>query len=130
MTCMYRISARLLACALFLAAALTANAQTARFSGQVTDPQSAAIPGATVHVLNLDSANRVDTKTDSGGNFVVPYLPAGHYRLEVQASGFAAVVSDNVSLSVGEAHILNIQLGIAAEQTKVNVTASDVTQVH
>ncbi len=73
----------------FLAAGACAYGQTARFSGQVTDPQGAAIPNAQVHILNLDTSTQSNVKTDSSGNYVAPYLPAGHYRIEVEASGFS-----------------------------------------
>ncbi len=35
-----------------------------------------------------------------------------------------------IELNVGEAHIFNLQLGVAGEQTSVSVNASAVTQVH
>jgi hypothetical protein len=78
---MSRLIIRFQVIVFIFAAALCAHGQTARFSGQVTDPQSAAVPNADVHVYNLDSATKTDTKTDGNGFFVVPYLPAGHYRL-------------------------------------------------
>ena len=128
---MYRLIVRLSACAFVFTAALAAYGQTARFSGQVTDPQNAAVPNAVVHVLNLDSKTTIDAKTDGNGSYIVPYLPAGHYRVEVEAPGFTEAVSDNVSLSVGDAHILNIQLGIESAKSTVEVNAnSEVTQVN
>jgi hypothetical protein len=127
---MYRLIVRFLACVFILTAALSAYGQTARFSGQVTDPQGAAIPNAEVHVLNLESAARLDAKTDGSGNYVVPYLPAGRYRVEVSAPGFNTVLDDNLVLSVGQAHLLNVQLGVASAQSTVEVTGnSAVTQV-
>jgi len=97
----------------------------------VTDPQNAAITNAEVHVFNLDSSAQAYTKTDGSGNYVVPYLTAGRYRVEVGAPGFNTVVSDNLVLAVGQAHILNVQLGVASAQSTVNVNAgSDVTQVN
>jgi hypothetical protein len=113
---MYRTIARLLACAFLFAVAISTHAQTARFSGQVTDPQNAAVPNAEVHIYNLDSSTKTDTKTDGSGSYIMPYLPAGHYRIEVQAPGFTEATSENVALSVGEAHILNIQLGVAGSE--------------
>ncbi|GGG83676.1 carboxypeptidase-like regulatory domain-containing protein [Edaphobacter dinghuensis] len=129
---MFRLIARFQIFALFiLAMPLGAFAQTARYSGQVTDPQGAAIPNAEVHLYNLDYGNHVDTKTDAGGNFVAPYLPAGHYRIEVSAPGFAPRVTNNLTLVAGEAHVLNVQLGLASEQTSVQVNAgNEITQVH
>ncbi len=128
---MYRLIVRFLACVCIFAAALSAHGQTARFSGQVTDPQGAAISNADVHVVNLESSARLDAKTDGSGNYVVPYLPAGRYRVEVSAPGFNTVLDDNLVLSVGQAHLLNIKLGVASDISTVNVDAgSEVTQVN
>jgi hypothetical protein len=70
---MFRLIARLQVFVVFiLAATLALHAQTARYSGRVTDPQGAAIPNAEVHLYNLDYATKVDTKTDASGNFVAP----------------------------------------------------------
>ena len=129
---MSRLIARLQVFVVFLfAATLALHAQTARYSGQVTDPQGAAIPNAEVHLYNLDFGNHVDATSDASGNFSAPFLPAGHYRIEVTAPGFAPRVTNNLTLTAGEAHILNVQLGLASAQTSVQVNAgSEVTQVH
>src|SRR6202041_822823 len=69
--------------------------------------------------------------TDCSGNFFAPVLPAGHYRIEVSAPGFASHVTSNLSLTAGEAHVLNLQLGLASAQSSVQVNAgSELTQVH
>jgi hypothetical protein len=106
-----------------------ARAQTARFSGQVTDPQGAAIPHAQVQVLNLDTHVRLTTQTEELGQFSVPYLPAGQYVIEVHACGFNTAVSNSITLEVGQAYVYNVQLTVGTQQTEVRVTASTVTQV-
>jgi len=128
---MYRLIVQFLACVFIFTASFSAYGQTGRFSGQVTDQQGAAIRGAEVHVVNLETSASTDVKTDEGGVYTVPYLAAGRYRVEVNAPGFNTVVSDNLTLAAGEAHILNVQLGIAAAQSTVKVAGnSEVTQVN
>jgi len=128
---MYRLLTRLLPLVFVVLAASSAFAQTARFSGQVTDPQGAVVSNAAVHLYNLDSMRTIETRTDVNGSYVIPYLPAGHYKLEVQASGFTEAVTDNLILGMGEAHILNIQLGVAGSQTTVSVSSgSELTELH
>ena len=86
---MVRIFLRCLCCVLLLfAASHAALAQTARFTGQVTDPQGAAIPNADISILNLDTQTRLTAQTDASGQFSVPYLAAGHYQIEIRAEGF------------------------------------------
>jgi hypothetical protein len=115
---------------LSLLCALSAvHAQTARFSGQITDPQGAAIRNARVAVLNLDTQTRLAAQTDDAGQYSVPYLPAGHYQIEVQAAGFHTAVSDSIELGVGQAYVYNLQLSVGTQQTQVTVTAGAATQV-
>jgi hypothetical protein len=128
---MNRLLVLLVTCVLFAASAVGASGQTARFSGQITDPQNAAIPNAQVRIVNIDTLDKTDAKTDSSGSYVVPYLPAGHYRVEVQAPGFSQALSDPITLGVGEAHIFNVQLVIGGAQSTVNVSSgSEVTEIH
>jgi len=75
---------------------------TARFTGQVTDQQNAAIPNANVWVVNQDSQVRVQTKTDASGIYIVPYLPAGRYRIEVEVPGFKQAMSNDLNLGMAQ----------------------------
>ena len=66
--------------ALFFAA-VTANAQTARITGRITDATGAVVPGTSITVINAGTAaeRRVDANED--GYYTVPLLPPGEYRL-------------------------------------------------
>ncbi len=118
---MRKILVRCLPCLIFLIAANQAFSQTARFSGVVTDPQNAAVPGAQIQVVNKESTVALETKTDGAGSYSVPYLTAGHYRVLVQAPGFNQIVNDDILLGVGQALVLNIQLTVGSTQSTVNV---------
>jgi hypothetical protein len=114
---------------LLLSAATSAVAQTARFSGQVTDQQNAAVPGANVEVTNLDTKSTLTAQTDSSGQFTVPYLPAGQYQIKVTAEGFTANVRGPIRLGVGQSFTYNVQLSISQQETNVSVQANAVTDV-
>lgn len=122
---------RCLTCALFLCCFLSpVFGQNARFSGQVTDSQGAAIPKAKIQVTNEDTAVTLTTTTDASGNYTVPYLSAGHYQVIVQAPGFNQYISV-LALGMGQALNNNIQLTVGSAQATVDVTASsEVTQVN
>lgn len=122
---------RNLICLFFLSAGLAALAQNARFTGQVTDPQNAAIPGAEVQIVNKDTLIKLETQTDAAGNYAVPFLVAGHYRIEVRAPGFAASVNNELGLGVGQAFIYNVQLTVGGAEANVTVEggAASVSQV-
>lgn len=109
---------------------MIAYAQNARFYGQVTDPQNAAVPDAKVKITNEDTGTEVNTTTDGAGNYSVPYLAAGHYQVVVEAPGFNLSPHD-VTLGMGQTMILNVQLSVGKASTTVNVQeTSELTSLH
>ena len=110
--------------------AAVAVAQNARFSGQITDAQGGVIPKAAVEITNLDTGVQLQTVSDDTGNYSVPYLSAGRYRIIVRASGFD-LSAHEAALGMGQALIFNVQLTVAGAQTTVSVQAgSELTELH
>jgi hypothetical protein len=98
--------------------------------GVVTDQQGAAIPGAHVQVLNLDSGVTIDSKSDGSGNYTIPFLPAAHYQLSVDAPGFKPAVYKDLPLGMGQAFVYNVTLAVGSAESTVDVDAgSEVAQV-
>lgn len=88
------------AAALFLAT-VPAAAQGASVAGRVTDPDRAAVAGAAVVLSQLPSGVQQTQVTEGDGSFRFAGLPAGEYRLEVNARGFS-VYAQTVTLGAGE----------------------------
>src|SRR5262245_36079407 len=70
-------------------AAVTAQTETGRIEGVVTDPQSAVVADAVVTVTSLAGQAQRQVKTDANGRYVFPALKPGTYEIRVEASGFA-----------------------------------------
>ena len=113
---------------LFMMAA-TGFAQNARFTGVVTDPQGSAVAGAQIQLLNLDSGTLIKTQSDNSGQYAIPYLPAGHYRVEIQMEGFGPSSSPDLTLTIGQVYVYNAQLQVGNVKTDVTVEAGSVTAV-
>jgi len=99
----------------------SARAQTvavAEVSGTVTDPTGAAIAGAIVSMTETDKRIVRSTVTDTLGNYALPELPVGPYRLEVRANGFRNHIESGLVLEVGN----NIQVNVAMQVGSVNET--------
>src|SRR4030095_1072188 len=81
----------------FLAPA-TAFAQidTGVIAGTVRDSSGAAVPGATVRLVNAKTLTTVDAISDEHGLFRADGLPPGTYRLETVLDGFEAAVQEGV----------------------------------
>ncbi|MBB5055586.1 hypothetical protein HDF16_000255 [Granulicella aggregans] len=120
---------QMLSCGLMLLLAVAANAQTARFSGQISDAQGAVITGAQIQVLNLDTGTILSARSDGEGHFTVPFLAAGHYRVDVVKDGFSSVSSADITLGVGQVFVYDAQLQVGNLKTDVSVEASAITQV-
>jgi len=110
--------------------AMSAQAQNARFFGQITDTQNLAIPQAMIEVNNQDTGTVLHAVSDESGSYSVANLTAGRYRITVQAPGFQPLTQD-VSLGMGQGLQYNLQLTVEGSQTTVNVQAgSEITQLH
>src|ERR687889_2192088 len=82
----------LLALALVAATGARASAQGqgASISGRVTDPQGAAVEGATVTLYARGRTQlRLSTSTDDAGAYRFERLAPGEYIVEAGAAGFA-----------------------------------------
>ena len=82
------------------------------------------MPGATVEARNLET-NLVRTLvTDGDGRFVLLQLPSGRYSVTVTKSGYATLVAENQSVTVGQSLTLNLQMKISQLEEKVIISAS------
>jgi hypothetical protein len=114
----------------FLALTIAASAQNARVTGQVTDPQNAAISHASIELTSQDTGVQLNTESDDTGTYSIPYLTAGNYRIVVQAPGFNVFARD-VAIGMGQTLIFNAQLSVGDTKTTVNVqSGSELTELH
>jgi hypothetical protein len=93
--------------------------------GTVQDASGAAIPDAHVTLHSLDENTDQVTNTDGTGSFTLENVKAGKYSLRGQRTGFADAVVDGVTLAARQDLRFTLTMTVAAEQTTVEVTASD-----
>ena len=94
----------------------------ATLTGIVTDPSGAAIPQAAVKVVNVQTNTAKEVETTSIGNYTVPYLDPGTYRVEVSAKGFQKLIRENVMLRVADKVNLPVLLTVGASSESITVT--------
>lgn len=92
--------------------------------GTVVDPQGAVVQGASVEVRNVDTNQGRSLSTGADGRFVFLQLTSGRYLLTVRKAGFATVVQENLSVTVGQAINLNLSLKVSAIDETVTVTGT------
>jgi hypothetical protein len=71
-----------------IAGAIAAAQVFATFSGSLTDPQGAVMPGVHVTLSNADRQTKYDAQSNRHGEFEFVGLPPGDYLFEVQVPGF------------------------------------------
>ncbi|MBO0862074.1 MAG: TonB-dependent receptor [Chloracidobacterium sp.] len=117
---------------LFILAILTASviiAQTTSGSitGTITDPNQAAISGATVKVTEESKSFTLSATTDGDGRFVFPQVPPGKYKMTIEASGFKKLERTGIALVANDKLTLGdlaMQVGGASETVTVVAEAT------
>jgi carboxypeptidase family protein/TonB-dependent receptor-like protein len=121
---------RLLALILMSASfALVIHAQTTtvgNMTGNVRDPQGAAVPKTEVVITNDTTRASRTVVTDDNGYFSAPSLAAGSYTITATASGFKKTENTGVELHVGEDKVVNLELQIGQVSEVVNVTGEGI----
>jgi hypothetical protein len=97
-----------------------AHAQEATLSGTVTDTTGGALPGVTVRAVHEASGNSFEAVTDERGDYRIP-ARVGAYRVTAELPGFAPITR-TVTLLVGQAAVVNLQLALSGVQESVTVT--------
>ena len=120
---MLRILTRLLVITLLVAGALLAQTDRATLRGTVTDPTGLVVPNAQVIIEEVGTnieARRLTT--DENGNYEVPALKPGTYRVKVDSAGFRSFIADAVLLDAGQVRRLDVALQVGATTESVTVT--------
>ncbi|HZD76204.1 MAG TPA: carboxypeptidase-like regulatory domain-containing protein, partial [Acidobacteriaceae bacterium] len=96
--------------------------------GTVTDPSGAAIPNATVTIVQngVNGPSRT-TQTDARGNYTATNLAAGDYTVTVSAAGFEMYTAQNVVLNVAQTRSVNAPLKVGGASQTVTVQQSAVS---
>jgi Carboxypeptidase regulatory-like domain/TonB dependent receptor len=94
--------------------------------GTVTDNSGAVVTKAAVDVTNVNTNVTKHTETSSSGDFTVPYLTPGTYRVTVQSQGFQKSVVGKIGLVVGQESRADVVLKPGATTETVEVQGQSV----
>ena len=113
------------ACFVLLSGLFSASAQETRGAilGRVSDASGGAVPGAQVKAINTATGVELSAVTNESGNYTLPYLLAGTYRIEAQAQGFKRSVREGIELRINDRIDLNFDLEVGATTESIDVKA-------
>ncbi len=97
---------------------------SAQISGLVADPSGAAVPGAKITATQTETGLVRTVPSGLDGTYVLPNLPVGPYKLEVQVSGFQTYVQTGIHLQVSDNPTINVTLRVGQVTQQVEVTAN------
>jgi len=92
--------------------------------GVITDPQGAVVSGATITLLNTDTSLSMTAKSDESGIYVFNALPAAHYKVTAEHSGFKTKVLESVQIIPDQLNNLDLQLELGEAKETVTVSAT------
>jgi hypothetical protein len=111
-----------------LACASVAFAQStsASLTGTVDDPSKALIGGASITAINTQTGVTASSKTNNSGQYVLPGLNPGTYRIEVDKQGFKGIIEAGLVLHVQDIVQMNFHMAIGSASETVSVDGSGI----
>src|SRR5690348_14417975 len=91
-------------------------------TGTITDPSGAVIPNATVTLKSTESGATQTRSTNPQGYYRFALVSPGAYNLSVDVPGFQST-QKQVTVAVGQANIVNLQLAVGQASQTVEVSA-------
>lgn len=99
----------------------TAQTETARVQGTVTDQAGASVPNAAITVTDLGTNREVTAQTNEEGAYSILALQPGRYRFVVTQSNFKTTQQE-VTLEVAQTATLDFALEAGAVSETVTIT--------
>lgn len=99
------------------------RADRAIITGLVSDPVGAAVPQATVTIVNEATGDKTVISTSEAGNYASPQLILGPYTVRVEKEGFKAFVRSGILLTPGANYRQDATMQLGAVTQTVEVTA-------
>jgi hypothetical protein len=111
---------------LLLTFSVPAQKTSGQISGSVLDPNGAVVADATVKATQVGTGLERTATTSSEGNYSIPDLPIGVYRLSVTKSGFKETIAENVTVNVASVTRQDFSMAIGAVGEVVTIQSSDI----
>src|SRR5579875_2756608 len=107
-----------------LAAEMWAQQPTAQITGLITDATNAAVPGATIDVVNTATGVALHTTSNDSGNYLFPVLNPGTYNITVDKPGFGQITRTGIELVVSEVARMDFTLQVGSTNQIMQVSAA------
>jgi hypothetical protein len=118
-TVLYSLFALLLSCSVAIGQTITGS-----ITGTVSDATGAAVAGADVTAVNVETGIKTSTTTNADGVYVLRFLQIDHYKVSITAPNFGATLIGPFNLEVGQQAKVDAKLKVGAVSDNVVVTSA------
>ncbi len=91
--------------------------------GNVTDSSQAAIPGATISIVNVGTGYRAELRSNAEGMYSLANVPPGTYDITFSAGGFRTATTKGVVVGANSTIRSDAQLEIGVVTESIEVSA-------
>src|ERR1019366_4861533 len=105
-----------------LPVALWAQESRGTIRGRLTDPSGAPAAGARVEATNISTGVGIHATSNQEGNYEIPYLITGNYKVSVQLTDFRPMTREGIELRVNDHVIVDFSLTLGATSDSVTVS--------
>lgn len=95
---------------------------TGAIQGTVTDATSAVLPGADVTIVNTNTGQKLELKSNDAGLYSAPSLQPGKYSVEARAPGLQTTQVTDLTVAVGSTTRQDFTLQVAAGSQRIEIT--------
>ena len=100
-----------------------AQSTTGTITGTVTDQRNAVVVGAEVTLTNTLTGLVKTGASNRSGQYVLDFIPVGHYTLQVSDPGFSPEVRNDIEISAAQGVQINFLLHVQSSNQSVTVTS-------
>src|SRR5947207_8110800 len=105
------------------ASSLLAQVSAGAITGVVRDQAGAPVPGAAVILTNIDTNSQRIVSSGEDGLYAASSLLPGHYRVEVELTGFTPIRREGIRLATRETARVDLKLAVGEVRERVTVKA-------
>jgi hypothetical protein len=91
--------------------------------GRVTDPTGAAVTGAKIELVNQNTGIKTSATSSSQGDYILPLVEPGTYRLSASAKGFKTTIRSGVEILVNQTAREDMSLAVGEASASVQVAS-------
>ena len=102
---------------------LQAQITLSTIRGTAVDPSGAVVANAQIALVNTETSERREVHTNENGDFEIPGLQRGTYRLTAAHEGFKSFVADQIMLEATETRRINVTFVLGSVGSEVSVNA-------